>query len=308
MDRNERDGLIYLTAAVIGYSFLPIISKLILDTGMHPLDVAMWRFIIAVPSIWLLIRVLNVPKPAQPLPRLRVVGLGFFLGIAAITVFFGLQYIPPGTYTVLFYTHPTIIALMVVLLGERLPGITWVALGLTLVGVVLTVPDLQESASGLSNGNLIGVIFALANAFAVSVYFIANERVLRGRTGLARASGYVLTGALLTILAAQLIRGEVHLPPENAIILLLALALVCTVLPVFSLINGIQKLGSPRASILSTIEPVLTLVLSMLLLDERLLPLQWIGSGLIIGSVILLQVWQYVRPQMGKVKAPVIGD
>lgn len=39
MDRTQRDGTLFILMAVLGYSFMPILSKIILEMGLPPLDV-----------------------------------------------------------------------------------------------------------------------------------------------------------------------------------------------------------------------------------------------------------------------------
>jgi len=44
------------------------------------------------------------------------------------------------------------------------------------------------------------------------------------------------------------------------------------------------------ANLIATLEPVMTAMLAFLLLGERFKPPQWIGSALVVGSVILLRL------------------
>jgi drug/metabolite transporter (DMT)-like permease len=175
---------------------------------------------------------------------------------------------------------------MSALLGERLSRRAWAALGLALVGVVLTIPDLGAGFSGSSGA---GVLLALVNALAVAVYFILNNRLLRGHTGLAHASAWVISGALVVMLILALGRPVNPAPDTASWLNLLALALVCTVLPVFTLTAGIQKLGASKAAIAGTFEPVLTIILAALILGESAQPGQLIGGAFILASIVLLQ-------------------
>ena len=88
-----------------------------------------------------------------------------------------------------------------------------------------------------------------------------------------------------------------HLSPDPSFLAdpetwlrLLGLAIFSTVIPIFAFYAGMQKLGAARAAILSTIEPVFTLVLAFFLLNERIEAIQLIGGALILASVILLQL------------------
>jgi drug/metabolite transporter (DMT)-like permease len=98
-----------------------------------------------------------------------------------------------------------------------------------------------------------------------------------------------VTGGFGVMLAAGALRG-VALPQGDSWLLLAALALVCTVLPVFGLNAGIRALGSTRSAIIATFEPVLTALLALVFLGELLQPLQWLGGLIIIASVIVLQI------------------
>ena len=70
---------------------------------------------------------------------------------------------------------------------------------------------------------------------------------------------------------------------------LVGLALVSTLLPIFALNIGIQKLGPTRAAIFGTIEPLTTSLLALIFLGEVMQPIQWLGGLVIVVSVILLQ-------------------
>jgi len=55
-------------------------------------------------------------------------------------------------------------------------------------------------------------------------------------------------------------------------------------------IAGIRLLGAPRATILSTLEPVVGVTLAALLFGTVPTPLQFIGGALIIAAGIVLQL------------------
>lgn len=282
----EREGFIYIGLSIVGYAFLPIFVRLLQQAGMHPLDIATWRFAFAAPALWLLLAALRRPAPAYRLPRLRLLLLGALLALAALSAFFGLERLPAGVYVLLFYSYPAMVAVLAALLGERLSRRAWAALGLALVGVILTIPDL---GAGLGGDAGAGVLLALVNALAVAVYFVLNSRLLRGHTGLAYASAWVISGALAAVLALALARPVSAAPNATSWLYLLALALLCTVLPVFTLTAGIQKLGAAKAAIAGTFEPVLTIVLAALILGESVQPGQLVGGAFILASIILLQ-------------------
>jgi drug/metabolite transporter (DMT)-like permease len=281
-----RVGTFFMLLAATGYSFFSVWVKNIQATGMTPVEIGTWRFLIATGIIWAVPLALRHPRPAKPLPRLGLLFMGFLMALAALAGFRGLEVMPAGAYVVLFYSYPAMVALISFLLGERMSAQGWLALLLTSVGVVLTVPDIQN---GLSGANLEGAMIALANALIVSIYFLLINRLLKGHPTSIWSSAWVMTGALAVFLAFAPFNAP--RPPGSAStwLLLLALAVFSTAIPIFSLNAGIPKVGASRAAILGTIEPILTVIWATLLLGERMQPLQLVGGAFIIASIVLLQ-------------------
>lgn len=288
MSRDRLQGLFYVLVAVTGYSFLPSFTKAIYATStFEPLDIALWRFIFATPAIWLLLTVRQAPLPEKPLPRRRLLGLGLVYSVAAITAFFGLQRIPASIYVILFYTYPAMVTLIsVVFLRHRLPLLSWIALGLTLIGIAMTVPDF----AGMQVNDLLGIGAAFINAFAVALYYVLVGIVMRGHTAVARGTAYVITGTMIVLSLLIPLHGLAMPQNIETWLSLIGLATLSTAMPITMLNLGINKLGAPHASIMSAVEPLLALVWSMVLLGETVIAIQWLGGLLIVISVILFQV------------------
>ena len=64
-----------------------------------------------------------------------------------------------------------------------------------------------------------------------------------------------------------------------------AIAVISTVISMSTFLAGMAILGPNRASVLASLEVLVTLVLAIALLAERLTPPQWAGAGLILGAV-----------------------
>ena len=68
------------------------------------------------------------------------------------------------------------------------------------------------------------------------------------------------------------------------------IASVSTVMPIVLFMAGLARVGASTASIASTVEPVITVVLAWLVLGEVLGPLQLAGGALVLSAVVLLQI------------------
>jgi drug/metabolite transporter (DMT)-like permease len=68
----------------------------------------------------------------------------------------------------------------------------------------------------------------------------------------------------------------------------LGIALICTVLAVLCFFAGLARLGPTRSALLSTAEPVATVLMAAWLLNQPLAPVQMLGGALILLAGILL--------------------
>ena len=78
------------------------------------------------------------------------------------------------------------------------------------------------------------------------------------------------------------------------LILILGLGLVATAIAIQTFYAGVKRVGGARASLISTVEPVYTVALAVILFGERLTPMQIVGGALVIFAVILAETG---RPQ-----------
>lgn len=293
MNSTARIGLIFILASSVGYALFPIFTKFIyLYSDLGEMDVAFYRFIIAVPLMWVAtfiwMHFSKPPKLTKPLPRVKLMLTSLFVSLAALAGFFGLRRMDAGLYVVLFFSYPAMTVLINAMLGERLPLRGWVALGLTTLGVILTVINPNPNADMLFSWAGVGI--ALFNALFVALFIITNERVQRGYPTTARASAWTTTGTLFFFVPMAFIKGGVAAPPDLRVaVLLVGLGAFATVLPYFGLILGNKMIGASRAAIVGTLEPIVAVLLAWLLLGERFTPLQIVGGVLIVASILVLE-------------------
>lgn len=288
LTRDQQIGVGLILLSVFSYSLLPVFTSFLRGEGMEPIPIALWRFGIALPFYWLIARVRRHAErepDGRRLPWGRLMLSGSLFALASAAAFYGLQRVPAGTFVVIFYTYPAMVAILSLFLGERLTGWGWAAVALTIIGVTLTAPDFS---AGLRGENFTGVALALVNAFVVALYFIISSRLLRGYRAISRASAITVTGTLLVLLLMSLtVRFQV--PQGSAWVHLLGLSLFSTVMPILAVNNGIQRLGATKAALFGTIEPLITAVFAMLFIGEQMQLIQWLGGLVIIASVIVLQ-------------------
>jgi len=279
-----------VVASATTYSMFTVFSKWVLD-DLRPTDVLFWRFAIAAPVAWAMVLVrsrFGGPGPRSA-PSRSFLGAGGVFGIVALLAFAALDHLSGALYTVIIYTYPAMVAVGSALLGRKPPNRTWIAIGITLVGIACTVPQVfdRPDADGL------GLILTLGNAVVYAGYVLATGHLVGGEAageidGVV-ASTYSFTGSL--VFAALLLPFVgLRTPPDaGAWMGLLGLGVVSTVIAGATLFVGLRRLPPATAALVATLEPVLTLIWVMTILHESLVVLQFVGAALVIIGVVWAQ-------------------
>jgi drug/metabolite transporter (DMT)-like permease len=109
-------------------------------------------------------------------------------------------------------------------------------------------------------------------------------------------SAYISTFAALSFLLFGLANRSLHFDFSWATWGVIAgVVIFSTILAMASFFAGMERIGATRASILSTVEPVVTIGCSALLLGDRLSWLQGVGSLLVLAGAMWV-VWQRRQP------------
>ena len=276
--------------AAAGFSVMPtMVKSTYMHSSLQAMDIAIWRFLLAAPAMWVLVWLMRRRTSAgskSDVPVRAMLLIGLVISAAVVTAFFALERLPASTYIVLFFSYPAMVVVLSSLLGERIPPVAWLALALALTGIVLTVPDFN--AEGGADG--LGVALVLINAAIVAVYYLLTKRAMHGVADVSGASAWMMLGSLAVFLLLIPLRGLMLPPNPLTLLLLLGIAIVGTVLPVFAVNLAIQRIGAAQTSLVSTVEPIMSMIVSMLILGEVIFAVQWLGAALIVCSVIILQI------------------
>ncbi len=210
--------------------------------------------------------------------------LGGLYAVEATAFYVALSRIDAALAELLLYAYPALVVVGAALLGrERITRGRVQALVLSSVGTALVLV-----AGELSTVDLVGVVAAVASACLYSSYVLVSDRVVADRDPLL-VSAQVVTGAALCFLAYGLATDSIDLAlSARAWVATLAIAIVSTVVPILAFLKGMQLVGVGTATILSTAEPVVTVGLAMVVLGERLAPVQLLGGALVLSALALL--------------------
>jgi drug/metabolite transporter (DMT)-like permease len=143
--------------------------------------------------------------------------------------------------------------------------------------------------AGAGSIDALGMAMGFGAALAYTVYILIGDRVGAGVPPVALAA-FVCLGATCTFALASVLRGGPELG-FGAVgwAWVGAIALVSTLGAILCFFAGLARVGPSAASILSTLEPVVTVALAAAAFGESLGTVQLVGGALVLGAVLVMQ-------------------
>ncbi len=291
-DSVETRGLALVGLSTLAYGIQPLFGKAAYASGVAPLTLLAWRYLIALVCLQLLER-----GPRPPLAtRLRLWGVGSVFVVNSIAYFKALEALPASVTALLLYSYPVIVALLAALVGVE--ALTWRSLVAALAaftGCALTAGGLGLSAGLPAHG----VAWALVAAAVYASFVVLSSRFGADVGARVQALHLMQVSTLLCGVMAFLGPGLAVPRDARAILSIVAMAIVSTIVSMIAFLAGMAIIGPSRAAVLSSLEVLVTLVFAFLLLGERLTLPQWAGAALIMGAVVF-QNMGALRRAMGR--------
>lgn len=292
-------GAVLIVVAAVCFGTLGPLSRFAEDAGVGALGLVSWRSAVgaACMALFLLVRAAIGRGSAFSLRDLSTVDRSVLVATAAanailnLAVFAAFLRISIALTLLVFYLYPAYVAVASALwFGDRLDRTRWVALGVSLAGVVLVV----AGAGHMGDLDLIGIGLAFVAGVMQMFYMLAARHWLAAIPGPQTAAltmgGAAVFYLLLALGTGQSLAIAQPLASADALWPVLLAGTVGAGLPTVAYIVGIRLMGAPRAAILATLEPVVGVGLAALLLHEQPGVLQLVGGILIIAAAVLLQV------------------
>ncbi|MGH8808373.1 MAG: DMT family transporter [Noviherbaspirillum sp.] len=278
MSRQSAVALVLLSA--LGFGSIAIFAKIAYASGISPTMLLALRFVLAAamlaPLVWM---------KRLRLPRGRALA-GFALMGALYTAqaqcyFNALMHASSGLVGLLLYVYPVLVTMLAVAFGwEKLDRRTLMLLLLAIAGMAITL-------GGNLQGQPLGIALGLLAAAIYAVYIVLGGRLTQGTDPLA-ATLVIMAAAALGNGFFAFVGGSALPSGTTAWLAIAAIALFSTVIAIAAFLVGIKYIGAAQASIISTLEPVITICLGVALLGEAVSGGQLVGGAMVLAAVVLL--------------------
>jgi drug/metabolite transporter (DMT)-like permease len=278
-------------AALAGASAIAFSGILYRLAEVSPSTGAFFRCLYALPALWIVVRFeerLLGPRPREL--RLWAWLAGAFFAADLLLWHHAIEAVGAGLATVLGNMQVVMVGLLAwALFGERPSNRALVAIPIAVAGVVLISGVLEDGAYGDSPE--LGVLFGVLTGVAYSAFLLTLRHGAGERRRVAGPLFDATLASAVLVLAFGLVYGDLDLLPGlEAQVWLVMLALSSQVLGWLLITVSLPRLPAVVTSILLTLQPVATVVLAAILIDEDPSPLQLAGAAAILAGLLIASV------------------
>ena len=222
----------------------------------------------------------------KELPLLLFSGLA--MGINWILLFEAYRYTTVSVAALSYYFAPVIVTLVCpILFKEKMGAKQWICFVMSTIGIVLItgIGDLSGS-----NRHFMGILFGLGAAVLYATVVLLNK-FIKGVSGVHRTF-LQFAAALLTLLPYVLLTSGFTLGNLDASgwISLLVVGIVHSGIAYCLYFSALKDIPGQEAAILSYIDPLVAVAVSVFVLGEQLTALQLIGGILILGFTLYNEI------------------
>ena len=283
-DRRQLIGAALVVLSTVAIAIVPTFARLAYDGGSDTLTVIAGRSVATAAICFVVTAILGRPLA---IPR---GALAFSLGLGALYAahLYGLlgavTYLPVNMVILIFFMHPLIIGVAAMCVGRktvsplRLGALIGAAIGLGLA-VGFSVDNLS----------LVGVALAAMAALIAAAVITCSALAMRNADSLAVIS-YMMLSAAFCLVLLSVAQNDMQLPVTAGGWLGFGGVAISHTIGTLTFFVAIPLLGPVRAAMITNLEPVLGILFAMLILGERMSPVQAIGIAMVIASIFAMEM------------------
>ncbi len=276
-------GILQIIGSGFAFGLLAVFGKQAFAAGLSPGEFLFFRFVFAAPLIGVILLILS-PKSLLMKKEaiLHCVALGAFGYAVFSSCFFqALTGLSVSLTVLLLYTYPIFVTLGAhYFFAEKISRTGGFWLAVTMVGLVFLVwGDLKIE-------NTAALFFGLGSAFFYSGYILLARKWLAGVD--AFASIFFIQLGTAVVLAIFFYPGwDLSLSKvQSAAAPIAGTVIFSTIIAMGLFLAGLKRLAAAEASVLSTAEPIASIIAAYLVFGEIMTPLQTLGACLVLGALV----------------------
>lgn len=285
---TRHKGFLAVIVSGIIFGFMPFFAKNIYANGGNAINLVFWRFFISVPVLYIIIKTnknISIKINKEELKKVILVSSIGYAG-TAILLFLSYNYISSGVATTIHFMYPVFVILeSIVFFKEKGNRIRLLSVALCTLGILMFY-------SGDSNVSVIGMALAFLSSITYSFYVLYLDKSGLKSMHPIKLTFYLCLFASIIMFIFCILTSTftIDISPLGWLLTFI-LSIVVSLGAVTLLSVGINIIGPQNAAILSTFEPITSMIIGVLAFGEEFGIKIIIGCVLILTSVVLIALF-----------------
>lgn len=284
MNKTTLKGYLFVVLSAVIYGCMPLMAKHIYADGANSLTLVFLRNTLALPGLAIL-AYMEHKTLKIPLKQLGKVSLISFFGctITPILLFSSYRYMASGTATVFHFIYPAVVVLCGILFfKKKATPVSIISIVVCTVGIALFY-DPNEAIS------FTGSAFALGSGLTFATYVLLLSNFAKEHISGFLFSFYVAAASAVMTFLICLVSGQLVFPASfTGWGLCVLFAISVTMCAVYLFQQGTFLIGGEKTSILSTLEPITSILIGVAVFHEAVSTNTVLGSVLVIAASVLI--------------------
>lgn len=277
-------GLLATMISAVFFGFIPLFVKTICAGGGNSVSAAFYRFFLSVPILYIYLKAQGISMRVTRTEFAKIALITIFgYGGTAVLLFSSYNFIPSGMSTTIHFMYPvfTILGCMIFFKEKVSP--------LKLLCVVLCFGGILLFYNGESGGSVLGMALSFLSGVTYAFYTIYLEKSGLQKMENLKLIFYMNTVAAAMILVMALLTAQftLRLTPlawGTAVFFATATSLI----GVLGYQIGVKCIGPQNAAILSTFEPITSVIVGVLVYREAFSARTLLGCLCVLSAVVIV--------------------
>lgn len=277
-------GLLATMISAVFFGFIPLFVKTICAGGGNSVSAAFYRFFLSVPVLYIYLKAQGISMRVTRTEFAKIALITIFgYGGTAVLLFSSYNFIPSGMSTTIHFMYPvfTILGCMI-FFKEKVSPLKLLCVALCFGGILLFY-------NGESGGSILGMALSFLSGVTYAFYTIYLEKSGLQKMENLKLIFYMNTVAAAMILVMALLTAQftLRLTPlawGTAVFFATATSLI----GVLGYQIGVKCIGPQNAAILSTFEPITSVIVGVLVYREAFSARTLLGCLCVLSAVVIV--------------------
>lgn len=291
---SSTKGILLTMASAITFGFAFTLGPMTYGAGgSNPVTLTFLRNFLSLPLLILILwqQKISLKVSGRQLRELFILS-GIGNAVTTLMLFISFSLVDVGIATTIHFIYPVFVTVgCAIFYQEKLSMQKVVSLIIATSGICCFFLDVDMSA-GFSGGMFLGLVLAVASGVTYAFYIIYMDKSGLKQEPAFKISFYVAAMSSVVMGIYGSVTRELTLTtltPESWVISFV-FALLCTVIALSLLQIGIKHVGASTAAILTTFEPITSIVCGILLLGEQITLIKVAACTLIMVGVVTMSL------------------